>query len=414
MKQSSLDSYLAEQRSEGAFDSDGSFSLSKGSAAQKLGKYTLPGPYSWVLKVVQAAVSWGASELRLTQVPEHSSFHFSVGPDQRYPDQRELMETMLSFDLGGEEPLKRLALALRALVQQSGFSFVIAVHTHDGEHYCLYSGECASGLTVSARAKWAELPTPGVRITVSHGQLKNFLQRLPIIGDLFSNGQRHDVSITQELVAKTFCSPIPLEIDGRRVDNFWSNPRFDNKSKTLLVAGETTDLPDHPELPMPDSAVLQSFLAGVQAPPYSSWFVIRAGDPPDRGSLSRHQVERGPAVDKPAGWVFWINDGVVVEDHPLLRRSPSWMSRVFLFLNAKGLRTDLTGFALYHGKERVARANRGLVETARLLSNERAALDVRVREHRSRERGFGQAEFEDSLLCHDIRRMIEVFELGTR
>ncbi|MCW5871526.1 MAG: hypothetical protein KIS61_30010, partial [Candidatus Eremiobacteraeota bacterium] len=60
---SELEEFLRAQVDEGAKDSSGQFTLSREKALEKLAAYQLQGGHAWVLKIVQAVVASGASQL---------------------------------------------------------------------------------------------------------------------------------------------------------------------------------------------------------------------------------------------------------------------------------------------------------------------------------------------------------------
>src|SRR5690606_13588576 len=92
-------------------------------------------------------------------------------PHQRFqvPTAREVVSTILHGQLESREPLNRLCIALRSLVEQTGLSFVLALSSAEDENAeTLFAGPDVSSMTPEARKNWGALATRGVRVTVSH------------------------------------------------------------------------------------------------------------------------------------------------------------------------------------------------------------------------------------------------------
>jgi hypothetical protein len=66
VENSELDQYLASAAAQGLFQGEGDFKIQAEKALEKLSRFALPGPGLWVLKMVQAAVRLGASQIEYT------------------------------------------------------------------------------------------------------------------------------------------------------------------------------------------------------------------------------------------------------------------------------------------------------------------------------------------------------------
>ena len=231
MQEIRLTDFLQQQESEGKLDSDGQFTLSTEEAAQKLAKFTLPEPYSWVLKIVQAAVAWNSPHLKIRQTHPYTSFYFCPGKLQELPKEDQFQAALISCQLGKPTALHHLATALRSLVEQAGLSFVLAVQDEE-KTYSIYAGEFISTLPESKRQEWAQLEGPGFRLTVGHqGQ------------EQVGRGQ----SIAEQLRKKAFMCPIPLELDAQAINNLFDHADygFTEKKRPLLLAELSTSTPHH-------------------------------------------------------------------------------------------------------------------------------------------------------------------------
>lgn len=107
-----LDRFLSQQQSDGALDSDGSFTIDSALARRKQSFFQLAQPGAYVLKFVQAAVSAGASTLVVTVKRDQLALSISsVHPDF---SQLEQLANAL-FQLPSERgPLRHLAVGLNA------------------------------------------------------------------------------------------------------------------------------------------------------------------------------------------------------------------------------------------------------------------------------------------------------------
>ena len=162
MSEFDLGSYLAGQASEGALDSQGEFSVDADKAARKLARFALPNEFSWVLKVVQAAVAWKARELQVQQSKTTTSFLLAIEAES-VPTPQMVVETILSGRLDQQQPLQMLCIALRALVEQGGLSFVLGLRRGDSEVETIYAGADVSALDAQQRSKLGQIAASGLR-----------------------------------------------------------------------------------------------------------------------------------------------------------------------------------------------------------------------------------------------------------
>lgn len=382
MDELNLDAYLASQRDEGSMDSEGGFSVSTAEAARKLARFALPHPYAWITKVVQAAVGWSATGLVLRQTREFSSFHFAPAKQSDFPKREELLETLLSSEIGGTQPLQRMSIALRAMVEQAGLSFVLGVNPKVQEPYSIYAGHDVSQLSSEVRAGWAQDEGVGLRLTVSHQRLGEFWSGR--YAPRFLLEERRDLEISGEMERVVFCSPMPVSLDGRRLDGFRNRPGFGFNSthRPLLISGAKAE----PVLRMPDDVRERSFSVfhgpntSVARPPgrkdFGVWFMIRVLEPTGvnpRGGVEG--LENGPArrSAEPDHVLYWVCDGVVVEKETL--RCHCWVAQLRVFINASGLQTDLTGLTLVDSPQRRKRATQSLQAVSSVLEKELRSIE---------------------------------------
>ena len=383
MQQFSLNDYLAQQQNEGELDSDGEFTISASEGARKLARFALPETYSWVLKVLQAVVGWRAPKLSVRQSRESTSFYFSPADSADYPSQAQIFEALLSVETGGVEPLQRLAIALRSLVEQGGLSFVLGVHGDAQEQFSVYAGHDVSRLEPAVRESWGETSGFGLRLTVSHQKLgEHFVGRW---APGFMLQVRRDLDIAAVLEKTGVCLPLSMELDGRCLGDVWCHPDlgFSSQHRPLLISGNQTEPPGHPKLSMPALGRYRISLfqgplglSGQSKVPgnFSSWFVLRGSELRLRYPMvGVERITKGPELrnnSEPPHLVCWVCDGVIVSTQELKPRATTWVAQLILFVNGEGLKTDLTGLKIVESTERTERLKKAFEKTALQLTEE--------------------------------------------
>lgn len=361
MTEFDLNQYLHEQKSGGALDSEGEFTVDSAKAARKLARFSMPHEYSWVLKLVQSAVGWGAAGIEVKQNRERSSFVFEPASDVTVPTAKEVLSTILHGSLESQDPLSRLCIALRALVEQTGLSFVLGLRGREGETETLFAGPDASRLDSRTRKTWGSLPARGIRVTVSHQLRGEFY--VGRYAPRFLLKERRDLAIADQLVKNAFCSPATVSLDGRSIENLLEHPEigFHRELRPLLVLGLKEELESEDRLAIPVCAEPGRSMGLYQPLDYSDGIaVLQVLDP-------LHYSESGRSGRDWRSELFWIQDGVVVERAPL-RIPGSRLARLVLILDAAGLETDLTGFTLLSDAGKDERLTRALFAARKLVS----------------------------------------------
>lgn len=114
---SDLEQYLNSEAGQGLFQGVGEFQLSPREAMEKLGRFVLPEPGFWVLKMVQAAVATGAEQISFTFSKRKVEVRFpNVGSWEAEVILRETLSGGISCDLG------RRHLAIGLLGAATGFT----------------------------------------------------------------------------------------------------------------------------------------------------------------------------------------------------------------------------------------------------------------------------------------------------
>jgi hypothetical protein len=359
-----LGTFLAHQTAGGALDSEGDFTVDTEKAAKKLARFALPDEYSWVLKVVQAAVRWQCGGIQVQQGRICTSFVFTPDDKAAVPSARQVVETILRGSLESQDPMSQFCISLRSLVEQTGLSFVLGLNRIDSELETLFAGPDVSAMPTEARKLWGILDQTGIRLTVSH-QLR---------GEFYTGRyarlllpERRDVKIAEMLIKRACFSPIPLTLDGRSLTNLLEHPDL-GFSKTFrplfslalngLEEAEPLKL-DRP-LETRDFPLFESRLRASQREPSQetaeAWCLWQT-------ELLSPLID-SEGITKSCSRVIWVRDGIVVEEKRL--RLTLRHNQMTLLINAAGIESDLTGLALLESVEKIERLKR-VLSLARLV-----------------------------------------------
>lgn len=336
--------YLREQTREARFDSSGSFTLDLKAAYVKLAAYQLPRPSLWLVKMVQAAVAADSPELIVQQKRDQTHVFFAV---------------LESFDFqvlvrGLQQPIQQpcrfldhLWVGLRALGgQQRTFRLKVTLPTEVRE--IEWDGE-----TVHTRC-WAR-----------NSQACLFHLQVDDVGDRAHIRCAQLLEAT-ELKHNAHACPIPITMDGLRVDNFefMAGDRSQVGNSLLLLA---TDPPGSGCLAwsipqsiqnrrgwsLKDSLLdsrpyllrnaCQSRLAHIWALRLG-YEVIRYDGRYQWGREYKQAWSQFETRSLPS-LCYWVYDGAIVAyDDLRLPQSPLGLT---LYLSAQDLRVDLSGFQVH-------------------------------------------------------------------
>jgi hypothetical protein len=285
---------------------------------------------------------------------------------------------MLHGQLEDQEPLNRLCIALRSLVEQTGLSFVLGLSPEGGESETLFAGPDISAMSSTERKSWAANSERGIRIAVSHQMRGEFYTGR--YAPRFMLRRLRDLDIAKCLTHHAFTSPIPISLNGESITDPLFHPEigFTEFLRPLYILGMRS-------LSGQTMSTVGPFENGlavpVRATPFrmrklerrsdeaGGWVVVQVL-PPDVWVRRERGDERTYAA--PTSNALWVQDGVVVERTPLLIHKSN-LARLTLILDADGLETDLKGFALKKTDEKGDRFAHGLIQAKKLL---REALDA--------------------------------------
>lgn len=357
-RRSALSEFLSGQYQQGKTDSEGTFTLAAGQALTKMAKAALPFQEAWILKAIQAGVASGAEAVIISL--------FSDGVDvelvgQESWDAELLGDQLQSFDDSAIPGLQHLISALRDQLKEE-HEFIL---TFKGQTTVLHwNGE---ELEVEA----VESPRAETKLSV----------------DTSVEAGSHQAGITLQAMenARIFLTiadnahlcPIPLIVDGRRVDAVdHVGAEHGRYAVPLSLGWHKGELNNLPITPSWSNKTRRTSWTGL--PLNLKTYSAR----PQRGAEGRHLVEalwvvrahfgssgegqkRYWASAKASSGVYFVRDGVVVDQHLL------WAGAEHvtfdLYLSADSLKHDLTGFALLEGKPLNRALQRGREISAEVL-----------------------------------------------
>lgn len=368
-----LNEFLRGQQADGVEQGEGSFRIDKSEAARKLASFALPKRTSWVLKLVQAAVGWKCERLDVTRKRFELTFAFCPADPHDIPDVQDFFSTLVTGDLSVAAPLQRFCLALRALVQQNDYSFVLGLKQPDIEPQSLFAGGFVSGLSEEERTALVASEEPGVRVHVSFFK-SNESRTGRVLGGLLVGNPREQ-EVIQELLDSAFLAPSSVRLNKKPLTGLLVHDRwgYGRTHRPLEIAG--LNLEGAPVLAGPSE--LQQCVVAMPT------------------ALTRAQRGFGGSREFP-GWcvllwdamlendtrpvragdlqVCWLQAGVVV--HSEIFKTKSSNISALLVVNAEDLECDLTGLSLRDSEARQLREAQAWKEVYRVLGTRLHDLEL--------------------------------------
>lgn len=346
---------MRERRENGAFDSEGHFSVSGQEALTKLAEFQLPFAGAWALKLVQAAVCGAeAEELCWTLTAATNEFTFAFPPKLGVPR----IESAFSDPYPQPETaLNHLITGLRAVGLNEKRPFRLETPagqalSWDGQR--MVRGDCR--------------PAPeSFRLEVSTRSLDD---EGGLFGMYRQRGPQRNADVTNALSERAFPCPISLELDGRRLDALELSPGHGYGPRSQPMGLMACSSPELTPIPLPQGTRSKRYWS--RFPVYYPLQVSASLTPelePEVGvaflvslhyELDRDRNTQLWEPSKGRSRCYWVLDGVVVDEKPLEER-PATCS-VGCFLSAVGLKTDLSSLTLRDSQEAQAR-----LDTARSL-----------------------------------------------
>ncbi|MCA9779270.1 MAG: hypothetical protein KC800_21225, partial [Candidatus Eremiobacteraeota bacterium] len=248
-----LDQYLTQLRGKGSFDSEGVFTVAGTRALGKLANFLLPSKSDWILKIVQGACGAQAEELRIKQTHHSTQIHFHTS----YPLDLDLFEQSV---LATTPPRDNMGLdditsGLRAVGMGDQPRDWVARLT-SGRNECFLS--CVEGQLTSQRLLLEHSgPQDGTLVALGVAYPANESGKL---GGIIRFGEAVQNEHTALLTRTRIC-PIPLYLDGRRIDDAREPSLTSALQQRAFLGINTTDQQGRPTLPLPPG------LQSLQSPP---------------------------------------------------------------------------------------------------------------------------------------------------
>ena len=346
---SELEKYLQEQSVEGLPESQGEFSISKAKALEKMASYQFPFEGAWLLKIIQCAVSSGqveSIEIRLLRKVARINFYGNLNFSLE-----QLESALFDPEYQHRRDLTHLVTALRYV----GF--------HEKRSYMLKLGHQDQALVWNG-SQLNRCPCNSAEsVTVIEVSNKSEDEERDFFGiKAVFRGVRRNADAVTSLTKWAHVCPIPLTVDGRRIDSLELSPShgFGPKSQPLIMRfQECKDLPSFsiPEsrdlkVESPVSSALRAFTASSREYPAqleetSMAYILAAHIEYENRVKTKWNSALGDSV------FCWIADGVITDVESLGCESLNFS--VVCFLSAEGLATDISGLKLNDSPERSTR-----------------------------------------------------------
>jgi hypothetical protein len=381
--ESELEKFLSEQVGEGQHDSAGKFTLARKKALEKLAEFQLPRETAWVSKLVQAAVAGGSGGMAVRQTNSDTFFTFEPPP---YWSLDSIEEAFYDPEVSSDRALDHFKRGL----------WPVAIRDHRPFRLVLPGSNQAliwNGLDFQRR------PADSVQYLELTVSLRSRFGGvgLPILGAIES--ARANSATMRELCEYCFTCPIPLKVDGRRLDALQGCPvhGFSPSSYPVRVALSSAQLPDFapPRLTYGGYEPINAGLSRLNSI-YQPKIAL-----PERISVALllcASIERVSLGDtsRPnplprASTLNWVRDGVLVARESL--ETNRWSCAAGVFLSADGLESDLTGFGLIRTGEVARRKLVACRAVLPLLLETEVSLDDYVRSVLQRAYALGALMF---------------------
>ena len=377
---SKLDQFLNSQAKSGeVLESRQSFTLAREKALQKIAEYQLPFANAWVVKLIQSAVAGQ------TGGPIRMDIHSSEL--RAYFDAPNLTIDLLERQFYNPEPypersVRHLLSALWAIGLREKCAFQLVLPR---EEECLvWDGESLHRATAKDRYDCLSL---SIALHPKTTGAMNWVKKMA------TSGARR-AEILKTALLHGYTCPVPLTVDGRRVDSLYLCPTHGQTSQDfpLTISFGYGDL-------QPLTIPPGTFEAAPSMEDPRGFLTLDSSAPEKTGgglsSITKftfQKIERTERAAVPAlitahrEWVkkgdshtwqerselpkvYWVQDGVIVDEQLL---GPEYLScTAAVFLNAEGLETDLTSFHLTNSPERAERVRKAkvsLIESLRELT----------------------------------------------
>lgn len=335
-------------------DTEQSFSISKEKALEKLAAFQLPFKGAWALKIVQCAVAGGFTSLKIDLSVKVTTFTFEGSSGFSLA---EVGQAFFDPNYSARPDLCHLVAALRVRGYNEMHPFWL---TLAGESQAMvWDGE-AMRIT---EQKPDRIPDHAFQLTFSNLPKGESMSVVGLFTEIAGSGR--NAEITKVLSNFAFACPIPLTLDGRRIDALQNDPQhgWSPESQLLMIGFRDGPLPALP-LPrhtwahtVPHQVTVDSDLQLASAKlrqltnekaEHSLAYLFSAHI--KRVKSGKNYVWKD---SQGVSTLHWVLDGVIVQQEALTDW-PEFCSAA-CFVNASGIPTDITGFRLQSSKEKKRR-----------------------------------------------------------
>lgn len=384
---SEFEVYLAYHQADGVHDSSGEFTLSREKAALRLRAFQLPYEGAWAVKLIQAAVAAeskgitiraGRREIRIDFNHRSWDLH-SVESSFYSPSLVEETNRSLSHLVVGLRGVSEVPFELR--LEGSGTSLVC-----NGTQMYRRALKQASGKTALSILNCQ--PNADVRRELSSAKSR--------LAELQTALARH-----------CFVCPVPLNLDGLRLDSLLRTPIHGWTTSDFPVAIGFPSEEELPELGIPPATLEPRHDGRARGIGESAGFtravsekmmttLEEAGKPPDCtgfGLITAHTIcephsgHRVPMV-RPST-LFWVEDGALLEKEKI--HFEARFVSLAVFVSAVGLEKDLTSLALRRTESRFERRVLAIKMGKAFLAKAEPPFDSALEAAASQGKRYGKA-----------------------
>lgn len=359
---SELLSFLQAQKDVGQTQSEGTFTVSREKARLKIARFGFPFAEAWAIKVVQAVVATGgATNIKVTLGRSECRFEIAGG----HWNLDDIENAFYNPDTGGDGPLKHLMVGLWSVALHDQRAFQLS--TTEQESCLIWNGETMNRASTTSRGS-------GLSLTVTHGKAGSSALAWMSNSEKY---RRKNADLLTALSEYCFPCPVPLTVDGRRMDalQFAMTSGWLEEARPVGLCLGRADLPTFGVPPGTYADIEAYAKAGSQSREWKE--VSRAFlDELNQQTTTSLALLLTVCVDYspnyPGNWskILWVQHGALIDAEPLIPSVGDGAAACFL--SAQGLKTDLSTLALVESPERKRRAKLAK-ESARLLL--RSALD---------------------------------------
>lgn len=354
LDKSELERFLEAQSADGRVDSEGRFTVSRQEALRKIASFQLPFSNAWAVKLVQAIVAGSqSSQIRVELGSKRIIFYFGAF-DFHLDD---IVNAFYNPKPSEDRSLAHLIYALRSIGLSNQWGFQV---TLPGNDYSLIWDRYDFNRVESDESQTNACITIVPAVQKHSGSwIGGMAKAANLNADIFLTLQKY-----------CYVCPLALSVDGRRIDALQRAPIQGWSTTSFPLALGAVDSPlESLRLPLGSyeegvGEVGTTLVGGggggwehlainnmksqskITEAPLAYIFSVHLKTI-DKKSESLDRGGEGPAM------LYWVLDGVVIEELPLLAKK--FFCSIGCFISAEGLETDLSGFSLMQSLEKEKR-----------------------------------------------------------